>query len=227
MKLGLSEFAPFLSQKEQLALSDSGLPFDAVALYIRVFCYLDTGSGKSIAVTGKVMSQLNGKTSNSIIKPLRKARLRTLIKHLERVGLIDRPVVTLPSCKPTFSRSYSRLLTDGLTSITAFEYSKLVDLSLSYEALTLYVRGIRPNLDIHTFKAVVSIDITTEALTFMPVIGSSERYINGSKYNKAALKELVGIGLIDFYKDGSFYYLTCHVSNAFDSNWLKNLSKTT
>mgnify|MGYP003647198500 CR=1 FL=1 len=224
MKIDLTELAPFLSFSELLALRDSGLPFDAVALYIRVFCYLDKANDKPIVVSCKTMARLNGYTVNSFAKPMREARRRTLVRHLERVGLIDKPTL---SNGTKFLRTYKRILSDGSDVMTDHEHTRLVDISLSYQAITLYARAIRPNLNIHTFKAIVSIDTVAQALTFTPISGSSELYINGSRFIKVALLELVNIGLIDHTNDEHFYYFTCHVSNGFDSNWLKSFCKTT
>lgn len=222
MKLDLYELAPFLSSKELVALSDSALPFDAVALYIRVFCHLDTANGKPVAVSSKTMVRLNGFVKQSIAKPMREARRRTLIRHLERVGLIDKP--TLVS-GPKFERAYTRLLADGLAVINDYEYTRLVDITLSYQALTLYIRVIRPHLNIHTLKAIVSIDTVTQALNFEPINGSTDKDLSGSKLLKPALLELINIGLIECIRDDNFYYFTCHVSKGFDSQWLKTLSE--
>lgn len=224
MNLESLELAPFLSANELLALCDSTLPFDAIALYIRAFCFHDKGNGEQVNVSTKAMSQLNGYVTNTVTKPLREARRRTLIKHLERVGLIDKPVVKLPNNKPTFSRSYTRLLSDGLTSITAFEYDRLVALSLSYEALCLYIRAIRPSLNIHTFKAIVCFESVNKALTLEPLAGSTEPFKSGSKLVKSALTDLVSVGLITHEKSHNNYVFTCYVSNSFDSKWLKSLS---
>lgn len=222
MKLDLYELAPLFSFNELIALGDSSLPFDAVALYIRVFCYLDTANGKSVAVSSKTMVRLNGFVEQSIAKTIREARRRTLIRHLERVGLIDKP--TLAS-GPKFERAYTRLLSDGVAVINDYEYTRLVDITLSYQALTLYVRVIRPNLNIHTFKAIVSIDTVIQALNFEPLNGSTDKDLSGSKLLKPALIELMNSGLIDCIRDDNFYYFTCHVSKGFDSKWLKILSE--
>lgn len=223
MKLDLYELAPLFSFNELTALCDSSLPFDAVALYIRVFCYLDTANDKPVAVSVKTMARLNGFVDQSITKPMREARRRTLIRHLERVGLIKKPTLTN---EPMSKRGYTRLLSEGLASITGYEYTKLVDIALSYQAITLYVRVIRPNLNIHTFKAIVSIDTVTQALNFEPMSGSTDKYLSGSNLLKPALIELMRIGLIDCIRDDNFYYFTCHVSKGFDSEWLKTLSET-
>ncbi len=218
------ELAPFLSTNELLALNNSSLPFDAIALYIRVFCFNDKGNGQLVHVSFKTMAQLNGTLENNVIQPLRRARLRTQIKHLERVGLINKPVINHTKNKPKFSRTYSRLLTNGLTSITIFEYSKLVDLSLSYEALCLYVRAIRPNLNVNTFEAIVCYESVNEALTHDPLSGSTEKFKIGQRLFESALTELVNVGLIT-YKKGCFNYIfTCHVSDGFNSSWLKTLA---
>jgi hypothetical protein len=222
VKLDLYELAPLFSFNELIALGDSSLPFDAVALYIRVFCYLDTANGKPVAVSAKAMTLLNGFVDQSLTKPIREARRRTLIRHLERVGLIDKPTL---ANGPIFKRVYTRLLSEGLTAFTAYEYTKLVDIALSYQALTLYVRVIRPNLNIHTFKAIVSIDTVTQALNFEPMKGSTDEYLIGSKLLKPALIELMNIGLINCIRDDNFYYFTCHVSKGFDSKWLKTLGE--
>lgn len=220
MTMDITALAPFLSPRESEALGDCGLPFDAIALYIRVFCYFDAGNGKPVAVSRKVMVACNGMVLNNNRKPMREARLKTLIKHLERVGLIDKPV---PGASLKFEREYTRLLSGGPTSITAFEYQRLKDISLSYEALSLYVRAIRPMLNIHTFEAVTSVDTITQALTFTPISGSSDKYVHGARLIKPALLELVNTGLINYKTDGHFYCFTCHVSNAFNTNWLKTL----
>jgi hypothetical protein len=224
MKISFSDLAPFLSLNELKALSCTTLPFDAVAFYIRVFCYLDAKKEKPVVVTCKAMTHLNGFVANSFFQPMREARRRTLVKHLERVGLIDKPIT---DTKLNFERVYTRLLSDELTAINEYEYQRLVDVSLSYEALSLYVRAIRPNLNTHTFKAVVSDDTVNQALTFTPIYGSSEKFVSWTKLITTVLTELQNVGLIEYIYDDHLYCFTCHVSNGFNSNWLKSLGETT
>lgn len=223
MNVNVFEVAPFLSANELLALSDPSLPFDAIALYIRGFCCHDKENHRPVNLSINTMSQLNGYVTNRGIKPLTRARVRTLIRHLERVGLIDKPTSKSLNDGPKFKRTYSRILSDGPTSITEFENSKLVGLSLSYEALCLYVRGIRPHVNIHTFKALVCSEIVSESLTLEPMVGSTEPYKKGSRLVREALSDLVNAGLVDYRRSGIDYVFTCYVSNAFDTNWLRNL----
>lgn len=224
MKLGLTELAPFLTLCEHEALMDEALTFDAISLYIRVFCLLDTEKDKPLTVSHRIMAVSNGMYLNNCLKPMRDARIRTTIRHLERVGLIAK---VLPESVQKFKRVYICSLADGQTALTSFEAAKLVDINLSYEAVSLYVRAIRPYLSIHSFTALVYIDTLVSALTFNPINSSPEHSINGRVLLKATLQELINSGLIECEIDGLNYVFTCHVSKGFDSYWLKSLSKNT
>ncbi|MEO9944045.1 hypothetical protein [Paraglaciecola sp.] len=222
MSTGLPELAPFLTTCEYESLMDESLPFDAIALYFRVFCVLDSGKDKPLLVSHRVMAASNGIYSNNRLIPMRDARVRTTIKHLERVGLLAKAT---PESGLKFKRVYIRSLAGWLCSLTPFEIKKLTDINLSYEAVTLYVRSIRPHLSIYSFTAMVYIDVLELALTFNPLNSSPEHSVNGRVLLKATIQELINSGLIECEIDDLYYVFTCHVSKGFDSYWLKSLSK--
>ncbi|GAB2695257.1 hypothetical protein [Aliiglaciecola aliphaticivorans] len=214
------KLAPYLTVSELQALQDESLPFDAIALYMRAFRCIDAKkSGYPITISHKTLSVTNGYYEQRRFKALRPARTKTLIKHLERVGLIEKSISVN---KQNLTCEYNAPFVDDIQPFTLFESEVLMDCRLSYESLCLYIRAIRPNLDGDTLISVFESSMATTALTFVPVSGSTESYILGRKLLEGSLNELENTGLIAVKKYQNFYYIECFVGKAFNVKWFKN-----
>ena len=220
--------APFLTDDELKALWCRELPFDAIALYVRVFCYLDVGKQSPIYLTQPEMTKLNGSISQSgKLVPMKRSRIRTTLNHLKTVHLVqpsspkrnDQKAIANPV-------EYIRGLAGGLRTLTPPEFDMLNRLTLDYASLALYVRLIRPKLNVDSFYSVFSHAQADKALTFDPYIQSREQGTFGYRLIKPALNGLVEVGLITLQEEGDNYYIVrCNVSQHFSAEWLKSLTK--
>jgi len=101
-----------MNKAEDLALSDNTLPHDAVVLYVRCFRrFMSYQNGDTFVSMPRMAEALrydpNPRSKDKATQPT-KRRLRTLITHLERVGLIKK--VQAGNIKVGLSATYKCIL---------------------------------------------------------------------------------------------------------------------